>query len=492
MTTSTHSTHSTSNRKWLGLFAILAATIMNLLDANIVGIAAPAIRADLGGSYSTLQWLAASYTLAMAVGLLTGGRLGDMYGRKRMLLIGVTGFVLASMACSAAWSPQSLVAFRVLQGLFGAAMIPQGFGLIRDLFPPQEIGKAFGTFGPIIGLSTIAGPVVAGLLTDSAGWRSVFAINLPLGLFALIAGMKALPSGRTDGHTLKLDTKGALLAGAGLLLVVYPLVQGRELGWPGWVFGLLAASVLVLGGFVAYQVRRKRAGRTPLVELSVFAKRSYTSGVVFVLVFFGAIVGFSLAVSLYLQLGLGQSPVRAALTMSAWAVGAFLGSGFSATRAKLGRKLLHIGLSIMAVALAGLAVIFTGAPAGGWGLALPLFAYGLGMGMIFVPLFDIIMGDVAGHEVGSAAAMLESLQQMGASLGVSVLGTIFFAAVGTHFTPQVSMSASHLVTLIALGLTVAAFGLGFLLPKRSRSYAPAPSADDPAGAIADNREAALV
>jgi EmrB/QacA subfamily drug resistance transporter len=475
-----------TNKKWLGLFAILAATIMNLLDSNIVGVAAPAIRADLGGSYSTLQWLAAAYTLALAVGLLTGGRLGDMYGRKRMLLIGVSGFVLASLACAAAWSPESLVAFRVLQGLFGAVMIPQGFGLIRDLFPPQEMGKAFGTFGPIIGLSTIAGPVVAGLLTDHTGWRSVFAINLPLGLFALIAGIIALPS--SSGRALKLDGFGALMAGVGMMLLVYPLVQGRELGWPAWSFALLAAAVVVLASFVLHQVRRKKSGRTPLVELSVFRKRSYTSGVIFVLVFFGAIVGFSLAVGLYLQLGLGQSPIRAALTMSAWAVGAFLGSGFSATQAKLGRRLLHIGLSIMAVALTGLAMVFAGTPTGGWGLALPLFAYGLGMGMIFVPLFDIIMGDVAGHEVGSASAMLESLQQMGASLGVSILGTIFFATVGVRFTPQASMHASHVVTLIALGLTVAAFGIGFLLPKRARSHAPAPVHSTPA----DVREAALV
>jgi EmrB/QacA subfamily drug resistance transporter len=422
-----------------------------------------------------LQWLAAAYTLALAVGLLTGGRLGDMFGRKRMLLIGIAGFVVASLACAAAWSPESLVAFRVVQGLFGAVMIPQGFGLIRDLFPPQEMGKAFGTFGPIIGLSTIAGPVVAGLLTDHAGWRSVFAINLPLGLFAFIAGVIALPSAASATRTrMKLDGIGALMAGVGMFLLVYPLVQGRELGWPGWIFGMLAAAVVVLAAFVTYQVRRKRSGRTPLVELSVFTKRSYTSGVVFVLVFFGAIVGFSLAVGLYLQLGLGQSPIRAAMTMSAWAVGAFIGSGVAATQSRLGRKLLHIGLSIMAVALAGLAVVFTGTPTGGWGLALPLFAYGLGMGMIFVPLFDIIMGDVAGHEVGSASAMLESLQQMGASLGVSILGTIFFAAVGTQFTPQGSMNASHTVTLIALGLTVVAFGLGFLLPRRARSHAPAP------------------
>jgi EmrB/QacA subfamily drug resistance transporter len=473
-------------KRWLGLFAILGAMIMNLLDSTVVTVAGPSIRADLGGAYSTLQWFAAAYTLALAVGLLTGGRLGDMFGRKRMLLIGVCGFVSVSLACAAAWSPESLVAFRVLQGLFGAVMIPQGFGLIRDLFPPREMGKAFGALGPVIGLSTIAGPIVAGLLTDHAGWRSVFAINLPLGLFSLIAGIIALPSS-AGSRGLRLDGIGAVMAGTGMLLLVYPLVQGRELGWPAWSFALLAAAVVVLSSFVLYQVRRKRGGRTPLVELSVFRKRSYTSGVIFVLVFFGAIVGFSLSVALYLQLGLGRSPIGAALTMAAWAVGAFFGSGFAATQAKLGRKLLHIGLSIMAVGLTGLAIVFAGTPTGGWGLRLPLFVYGLGMGMIFVPLFDIIMGEVAGHEVGSASAMLESLQQLGASLGVSVLGTVFFAVAGTHFTPAVSMHASHIVALIALGLTVAAFGLGFLLPKRARSHAPVASA-----ATAEAPEPALV
>jgi MFS family permease len=154
-------------QRWLGLFAILAATIMNLLDSTVVNVAAPSIRHELGGTYTSLQWIAAGYTLALAVGLLTGGRLGDMYGRRRVLLIGVAGFVVASIACAVAWSPETLIVARVVQGLFGAVMIPQGFGLLRDLFPPQEIGKAFAAFGPVIGLATIVGPIVAGLLIDA-------------------------------------------------------------------------------------------------------------------------------------------------------------------------------------------------------------------------------------------------------------------------------------------------------------------------------------
>jgi predicted MFS family arabinose efflux permease len=293
----------------------------------------------------------------------------------------------------------------------------------------------------------------------------VFAINLPLGLFAIIAGARTLPfiDGKRAGG---LDAVGALIAGAGMFLLVFPLVQGRDRGWPAWMVAMAISAIIAFGIFIRYQMSRKSQGKTPLVQLSVFAKRSYTSGVVFVVVFFGAIVGFSLAVGLFLQLGLGQSPIRASLTMTSWAVGAFLGSGFGATMmARLGRRILHIGLSMMAAGLALLYPVF-----GDFStlkMALPMGLYGIGMGMIFVPLFDIIMGEIKDREVGSASSMLESIQQMGSSLGVAVLGTVLFTTVGHHSF----VLASEQVTLIALGLTVLAFLLAFLLPRRARAQA---------------------
>jgi EmrB/QacA subfamily drug resistance transporter len=483
------------DRRWLGLFAVLAATIMNILDSTIVNVAAPSIRADLGGSYASLQWIAAAYTLALAVGLLTGGRLGDMFGRKRVILIGTTGFVAASVLCAAAWSPATLIGARVLQGLFGAVMVPQTFGLIRDLFPPKDIGKAFGALGPVIGLSTIAGPVVAGLLIQAdiagSGWRAAFLINLPIGVFSLLAGVVALPSaGAQPGLVLgvgehppvdaaardrggRMDGIGALTAGVGMLMLVYPLTMGREKGWPAWLLAILGGAVAVLAGFVARQIRRRRTGRTTLIELSLFTRRSYVSGVVFVIVFFGAIVGFSLSTGLFLQLGLGYSPMRASLTMCAWAIGAFLGSAVSAgLMARLGRRMLHIGLTLMGAGLVGLILTLGNGPAGvgGWALRVPLGVYGLGMGMIFVPLFDIIMGEVRDHEVGSASSLLESLQQLGASLGVAILGTVFFAAVGAQPLIGDFVHASQRIALLALALTAIAFGLAFLLPRKARAH----------------------
>jgi EmrB/QacA subfamily drug resistance transporter len=468
--------------RWLGFFAVLAALIMNILDSTVVNVAAPSIRTGLGASYADLQWIAAGYTLALAVGLMTGGRLGDLFGRRTMLLTGVVGFAAASLACAAAPDPGLLIAARAVQGLFAAVMIPQGFGLLRDLFPPADLGKAFGALGPVIGLSTVLGPIVAGTLVDAnlfgTGWRMVFGINVPLAAFALIAGAKALPRAARAGRGVRLDGTGALLAGAAMFLLVYPLVQGREQGWPAWMAGLAAAAFAVFGLFGAQQRRRARRGAATLVEFSVLTKRSYASGTVFTLVFFGAIVGFSLTLGLLLQLGLGYSPIHAALTLSAWAVGAFLGSGFGAAMMhKLNRRILHLGLGIMAVSLLALYLVFThdGHALNAWDLAPALAAYGFGMGMIFVPLFDIVMGEVRDHEVGSAAAILESLQQLGASIGVAGLGTVFFSVVGSRPRTADFVRAAEHVTLISFGLVALAFALGFLLPRRARA-AEAPTA----------------
>ncbi|WP_026924138.1 MFS transporter [Glycomyces arizonensis] len=458
--------------RWWGLVAVLAATLLNLLDASIVNVAAPAIRTELGGTAATIQWLAAGYTLALAVGLLTGGRLGDMFGRKRVLMTGLIGFLAASLACGAAGSIEVLLASRVVQGAFAAIMVPQCFGLIRDMFG-RELGKAYAVFGPLIGLATIGGPVAAGLLIDAdllgTGWRSIFLMNLPLGLAALVLGAKVLPAGAPSVKGLRLDLGGALVAAAGMCLLLVPLVEGRELGWPAWTVAMLVASVPVLGLFALGQIRRSRSGKAALIELSVFTKRSYTSGIAFVVVFFGAVTGFSLAVGLFLQLGLGFSPLKASLSMAAWAVGAFIGSGAGAGLApKLGRKILHVGLAGMAIGLAVLFLQFGGSAPSPWALSPALLVYGIGMGMIFVPLFGIIVGDLEDHEIGSASGLLESFQQGAAALGVAGLGTVFFSRFAIGGGEAEAMSAAQTITGITIALTVVAFAVAFGLPKKAR------------------------
>ena len=222
--------------RWVALFVILTVEVMDLLDALVTNIAGPSIRADLGGSYSLIQWLGAAYTLAMAIGLLTGGRLGDIFGRRRMFLIGAIGFTLASLACGLAQTPTELIAGRAVQGLFGAVMLPQGLGLIKEMFPPEEIAAAFGAFGPIMGLSAVGGPILAGFLVDADvfgwAWRTIFAINIPIGVAALLVGLKVLPPSRQD-RSVHVDLTSALVASAAMALLIYPLIQGREL----WLTG---------------------------------------------------------------------------------------------------------------------------------------------------------------------------------------------------------------------------------------------------------------
>lgn len=472
-------------RRWIGFAVVITAMIMNLLDSTILNVAAPSIQRDLGASASAIEWIAASYTLAIAVGLLTGGRLGDRYGRRTMLMVGLTGFLLASIACAFAWSPDSLIAARVVQGLSAALLTPQTFGLIRDLFPPDQIGKAFAAFGPIIGLSTVAGPIVAGSLIQldpfGTDWRSLFLINVPFGLFAIVVGRRVLPAGTTK-RSIRLDLAGTLLIGAASFLLVFPLVDGRTLGWPAWLFAVMAAAVPLVAVFVAQQRRRTSRGATPLVEFSVLAKRSYVSGVVFTLSFFGAITGFSLTLGLFLQVGLGFTAMHAALYLVAMSVGAVVGSGVGAWAATaVGRPILHIGLTIMAGGVGVLLVSIedSGAMPGAGALLPGLFVVGTGMGMIFVPLFSIITGEIEDHEVGSASAVLESLQQLGSSLGVAVLATVFFSRIALeHGGPRAAMAAGrHIdaveatlsVTLVMLGIS---FALGWLLPRRPR-VAPA-------------------
>src|SRR3954451_15322056 len=211
--------------RWVALFVILAVEVMDLLDSLVTTIAGPVIRTELGGSLSLIQWLGATYTLSMAIGLLTGGRLGDIFGRRRMFLIGAAGFTAASLLCALAWSPGVLIGARAVQGLFGALMLPQGLGMIKQMFSPSEQAKAFGAFGPVMGLGAVGGPILAGWLVDAdyfgTGWRMIFLINLPLGLAATLAGLRYLPESRSP-HPLKLDIPGAILASVGGLLLIYP------------------------------------------------------------------------------------------------------------------------------------------------------------------------------------------------------------------------------------------------------------------------------
>src|SRR5580692_5316611 len=345
---STSSTPQPYRLRWIVAAVVLAANVMDLLDATIVNVAAPSIHRSLGGGTNTIQWLAAGYTLAFAVLLIAGARLGDILGRRRVFLVGSAGFTLFSAACAAAPTIGVLIAFRVLQGAFGALMIPQGFGLMKQVFNDDELDKAFGLFGPATGVPMLAAPIVAGALIDAnlwgTGWRLVFLINVPIGLLTLLLAARSLPRGASHPG-VKLDLGGVSIVGLALVAIIYPLIQGRTDGWPAWSFAILAAGVILLVAFL----RHERHSNNPLIEPTLLANRTYLGGIAVVLALFGAFGGLLLCVSLFGQLGEGWSPIRAGLMLTPMVVGMILGMiGSFALVKRLGRHLLHAGIVLIA------------------------------------------------------------------------------------------------------------------------------------------------
>ena len=449
--------------RWVVAAVVLAANTVDVLDATIVNVAAPSVHSELGGGPDTIQWLSACYTLAFAVVLIAGARLGDILGRRRMFLVGSAGFTVFSSACAFAPTIGVLIAFRALQGAFGALMIPQGFGLLKQVFDDDgEFDKATGLFGPATGVAMLAAPVLAGVLVDAnlwgTGWRLAFLINVPIGALMLPLAIRSLPRG-VSHPGVKLDLGGVGLVGAGLVAIIYPLIQGQPAGWPAWSFAVLAAGVLLVAGFLFWERRRQHS---PLIEPTLLANRTYLSGVAVALALFGAFGGLLLCISLYGQLGEGWSPVHAGLAVTPMVAGMIIGMvGSLALVTRLGRHLLHIGIVLIAVGAVVLALTLRGAT---WDLVPGLLLIGVGVGACVGQLFRFILTSVTMAEVGSASGVLEAVQQLSTALGVAVLGTIFFSAFDRH----VPAHALQVTALACLAPLAVAFVLVFRLPMQPR------------------------
>jgi EmrB/QacA subfamily drug resistance transporter len=460
-------------RRWLILFVILAAECMDLLDGTVVNVAAPTIHADLHTSSTALQWIVGGYALALAVGLLIGGRMGDVFGRKRMFLIGVVTFTICSAICGLAPSTGVLIAARIAQGLGGALMLPQGLGVIREVFAGDEFAKAFGLFGPVMGSAAMVGPILGGGLIAlnlfGTHWRPVFLINVPLGLLAAVAAARLLPSSGTR-HAERIDLVGAGLAAAASLAIVYPLIQGRELGWPAWTYVSIGAGAALFGVFALHLRRRQRAGADPLVEPSIFAHRGYSAGAVVLMLYFGGMVGSMLTVTLFLQLGEGFSAIHAGLTLVPFAVGTAITAplGASLLGRVPGRTLIQVGGLISLAGYAAAALIVTGAGhVSTWALVGPLLVVGMGMGLFVVAAFDTIIAAVTDAETGSASGVLNAIQQLGGAIGVAVLGTIFFSVL-RHEGFSAALGHSLWWQVAGLGAMLA---ISPLVPHRARPQA---------------------
>jgi EmrB/QacA subfamily drug resistance transporter len=458
-------------RRWLILAIVLVVEIMDLLDGTIVNVAAPTIRTDLGASTSALQWIVGGYALALAVGLVVGGRLGDLFGRRRLFMTGIVLFTVSSLLSGVAPNTTMLIVFRLTQGLAAALMIPQGFGILHSAFTTEDLNKAFGIFGPIMGLSAVLGPIVGGALVDAdlfgTGWRLVFLINLPLGILAFVGASRVLPESRTSGAT-QMDWWGALLVAAAAGLLVYPLMQGQEAGWAPWTFIMMASSFVVLALFVGGQRRRAQTGRDPLITMGLFAKRAFSGGMGVIMMFFGAFGGLMLTLTLFLQLGLGYSASHAGLSLGPVCLGLAIGAGLAGAvlTPRFGRHVLHAGFVLLVVGAAGTYAVLDAQRMSVTTLQLtgPLLIAGIGVGFVAGSLFGFILAAVDDDEVGSASGILNALQQLASAIGIAVFGTVFFAALPSPGYVE----GLERVLLIVAGIAIAAMFLVLLLPRHPR------------------------
>jgi len=447
-------------RRWLALPVLLTGAFLPILDFNVVNLALPAIRQSLGATSSEVQFVISAYAATYAVFLITGGRLGDLLGRRRMFMLGVAGFTLASVLCGIAWSPAMLIAGRILQGLTATVMAPQVLASIRVLFPADEQGRALALYGATFGLANICGQVLGGVLVSAHpfgfAWQAIFLINVPIGLAALIGSLLVLRDSRAE-HAQKLDLGGVVLLSATLALLVYPLIEGRETGWPAWTIAMLIACPVVLATFVWLEARLSARGGDPLVALSLFRSSSFVAGLVMALAFY-MLSSFYLTFAVYLQSGLHRSPLEAGIATLPFAVGYFISSLVSSPiMQRLGVRALTLGFVLQILGFG--AVMLAVSQVLSNGLEFGLAVAGMGFGIVMPSVIKAVLGGVDQRHAGLASGVVISTFQIGAALGVAVIGGVFYHALGTARTIG---AYAHAFTL-ALGCNVALLALGALL-----------------------------
>jgi EmrB/QacA subfamily drug resistance transporter len=466
-----------TSTRGLAMGVLIFASFMDLLDATIVNVALPSIRADLGATGAQLEWVVGGYLLAFAVLMITGGRLGDMFGRRRLFVTGVLGFTLGSALACAAPTIGVLLAARVVQGGFAAMMVPQVLSSLQALYRPRERAAMLGVIGAVSGMSAVIGPVLGGSLVSGdalgMGWRSIFLINLPVGVALVVLALRWVPDTRSE-RPLRLDPLGLVLATSGLLGVVYALVEGRQQGWAAWIWVLAVGGLLVLGAFVVQQVRRERSTGSALLPMRLFNDRGFSAGLVTQGAFQGALAGFALVLTVYVQTGLGWSAVHAGLTLLPFSLGAFVGTGISVPLGvKLGKVVMVTGAALQSAATVWVLAVVRGQGGGlsSWDLVPALVLSGIGLGLLVVPLVDVALATIPTAEAGAASGAYGTVQQVGAALGVAITGTVFFGIVGTSYdvgSLRSGLTAACWVS--AAGYALAALA-SLLLPSRHDVHA---------------------
>jgi EmrB/QacA subfamily drug resistance transporter len=452
-------------QKTLALLTLVVAVVLEIVDLTIVNTALPAIKADLGAGAEAAQWVVAGYALSFALLLMAGGRLGDSFGYRRIFLVGVAGFTLASLACGLATSPGQLVAARLAQGAAGAIMAPQAMALMQVLFDPLERVAKLALFGLIGGLAAIAGPVLGGLLIEAnllgLGWRLVFLINLPLGLLALAAGWRFLPAARS-GRPAGFDLPGMALFAAAVLALLWPLTRA-EAGWSMREWLCLALAVPLAAWGWRHVAARVAAGRAALFDPALLAVPAFAPGLALSIAFAAANAGFLLAFAFALQSERGESALVTGLLHMPFGLGAMVGIAVLGRTflPRYGRWVLVAGGLTMALAAAAV-LIGIGRLALTWLQLTPLLVLaGLGMGALSGCINPVALARIDRDHAGAASALLRTSQQLGSALGVALAGSVYFAWRGGAATPP-SLAAA----VVVAALLVLCAGLAVRLPDR--------------------------
>lgn len=426
--TQTAGAAASDSRRWLALAVLLAGTLLPPLDFFIVNVALPSIRADLQASSDVSQLVISVYAAAYAVTLILGGRLGDLYGRKRIFVGGMLGFGVASAVCGLAPSPGVLVVGRLLQGISAAIMAPQSLASIHAIFPASEKNLALSLYGATVGLASVGGQLLGGVLVSTSpwglGWRSVFLINLPIFVFAVPAALVLLRESRAE-RAARLDVPGTLLLAAGLLALVVPLIEGREHHWPWWCMALLILSMPLLLVFWRYENAQEIAGKTPLVLPSLLSARELRRSLASTF-FFYSLAAFFLVFAAYEQAGLGHDALASGLAILPLGIGFFLGPLCSPHIARrMGSRTAAFGMVLEVLGLVMVAALaLAGAPS--W-LALPLFLIGAGQGIALPALVRLNVDHVETRWAGLASGLVNATLQLSAAVSVAMVGGLFIA-----------------------------------------------------------------
>lgn len=455
---------------------LLFASFMDLMDSTLVNVALPAIETSLRASPAQLEWVVSGYVLAFAAMLLVGGRLGDMLGRRTVFLVGTAGFVVASLLAGLAGSGLELVVLRVAEGLFAGLMVPQVLGTVQALYAPEERAGVYAIAGVVIGLAAVAGPLLGGAFVSGdlfgLGWRAIFLVNVPVGVLLLMGAVLLVPQTKAD-HPLSLDWLGVALAAGSVLALVFPLIEGRQAGWPWWTVALFLLVPLLLATFVVHERRRARTSRTQLLPLGLFTDRGFGAGLVVQLSFQASVIGMFFVLSITVQSGFGFSAWEAGLVVLPYSIAASIASGAAAALVgRLGRTLVGVGALAQVIGAAwSMAVIVGGHPTV-VGLTGPMALAGAGLGLVVVPLTDVVLAAVPVNDAGSASGTLSTFQQVGAALGIAIVGTVFFSAAASSSDLSGAFgTATWVVVVLGLLATVASLLLPRVRPSVDTSLA---------------------